>query len=76
MTSLSPQLPPVFTLPWLRLLRWTAVFGQTATVLWVVYGLRLALPLRPVFACIAFTALTNLALHRVPAGRGRCSLPK
>ena len=70
MTSLSPQLPPVFTLPWLRLLRWTAVFGQTATVLWVVYGLRLALPLRPVFACIAFTALTNLALHRVPAGRG------
>lgn len=61
---------PVFTLPWLRLLRWTAVAGQTVTVLWVVFGLQLRLPLAPVFACIGVTALTNLALHRVPAGRG------
>lgn len=61
---------PVFTLQWLRLLRWTAVAGQTLTVLWVVYGLGLPLPLGAVFACIGATALTNIALHRVPAARG------
>lgn len=69
----TPPLPPghpVFTLPWLRWLRWTAVAGQTVTVLWVAFGLQLRLPLVPVFACIGVTALTNLALHRVPAGRG------
>jgi two-component system sensor histidine kinase RegB len=68
--STASPATPVFTLRWLRLLRWTAVAGQTLTVLWVVYGLRLALPLPAVFACIGLTALTNLALQRVPAARG------
>jgi len=60
----------VLTLPWLRLLRWTAVVGQSVTVLWVVYGLKIPLPLVPVFACIGVTALTNLGLHHVPKGVG------
>jgi two-component system sensor histidine kinase RegB len=60
-------------LPWLRRLRWTAVAGQAATVLGVVWGLGLALPLGPAFAVIGFTALTNLGLHLVPAGRGETS---
>ncbi len=54
---------PVFTLAWLRTLRWTAVLGQSATVLWVHFGLRLTLPLAPVFSLIAFTAFTNLLLR-------------
>lgn len=65
----SPEVSPVLTLPWLRLLRWTAVVGQSVTVLVVSGGMKLALPLVPVFACIGFTALTNALLHRVPAGR-------
>jgi two-component system sensor histidine kinase RegB len=60
-------------LPWLRRLRWTAVAGQAITVLWVVRGLNIPLPLGPVFAVISFTALTNLGLHGVPAGRGESS---
>lgn len=61
---------PALKLPWLRRLRWTAVAGQTATVLFVVHGLHVALPLGMAFAVIGFTAFTNLALHFVPAGRG------
>jgi two-component system sensor histidine kinase RegB len=64
------RLPSVLTLPWLRLLRWTAVAGQTVTVLVVVWGLRLPLPLAAVFGCIVTTALSNLGLHFVPPGRG------
>jgi two-component system, sensor histidine kinase RegB len=66
----QPSETPVLTLPWLRQLRWSAVIGQTATVLIVTWGLRVPLPLVPVFVCIALTALTNLLLHGAPAGRG------
>ncbi|MCC6235602.1 MAG: HAMP domain-containing histidine kinase [Verrucomicrobiales bacterium] len=58
------------TLPWLRALRWTAVVGQTATVLAVRYGLGIPLPLAEVFGVIALIAASNLALHSVP--RGAC----
>ena len=61
---------PLLTLPWLRQLRWSAVVGQTATVLIVTWGLRVPLPLVPVFFCIVLTALTNVVLHLVPDGRG------
>ena len=73
----SPALPrdtqPVLTLPWLRLLRWVAVVGQTLAVMWAVWHLRIDLPLPQLAALIAFTALSNLALHQVPAGRGEQS---
>ncbi|MCW5558015.1 MAG: HAMP domain-containing histidine kinase [Verrucomicrobiae bacterium] len=60
---------PALTLPWLRRLRWTAVAGQTLAVWFVIGWLRLPLPLEAVFLCIGCTALSNLALHGIPAGR-------
>lgn len=57
-------------LPWLRRLRWTAVAGQTLTMLFVAHGLGVPLPFRQAFWVIGFTAVTNLALHGLPAGRG------
>lgn len=64
---------PVFPLSWLRTLRWTAVLGQSATVLWVHFGLRLTLPLPPVFSLIAFTAFTNLLLRNLRVDEARSS---
>jgi two-component system sensor histidine kinase RegB len=61
---------PIQTLPWLRRLRWTAVIGQTVTVLVVTRGLHIPLPQLPIWLCIGLTALTNLALHSVRGGRG------
>lgn len=57
-------------LPWLRRLRWTAVAGQTLTVLAVVHGMHVQLPMAAVSWVIGAAVLTNLALHRVPPGRG------
>lgn len=56
-----------FALPWLRGLRWSAVAGQGLCVLLVSEHLQIPLPLKPVFALIGLTALTNLALHLVPS---------
>ena len=64
---------PVLTLPWLRLLRWVAVVGQAMAVLWAAWHLDIDLPLPQLAGLILLTALTNLALHRVPAGRGEQS---
>ena len=47
---------------WLLRLRWVAVAGQLLTVGFVVLVLKVALPLWPLFAIIAFTAATNLGL--------------
>ena len=66
----SSGLTPVLTIPWLRRLRWTAALGQAGTVLYVVGVLKVPLPLVPVFACIGMTAVSNVALHRIPAGQG------
>lgn len=66
----SLQTDRALTLPWLRRLRWTAVIGQTATVLGTVWLLKVPLPLAPVFVCIGLTALSNLALQWVAPGRG------
>lgn len=57
-------------LPWLRRLRWTAVAGQTVTVLFVFYGLKVALPMGTALTAIGVTAVTNILLHLVPPGRG------
>lgn len=70
MNTRSRQEVSKFTLPWLRRLRWTSVIGQSSTVLFVAYILRIPLPLMAVSACIGFTVLTNLALHWIPPGRG------
>jgi len=67
-SALSPD--RALTLPWLRRLRWTAVIGQTATVLGTVWLLKVPLPLLPVFVCIGLTALSNLGLQWVPSGHG------
>lgn len=67
---ISCATPSALKLPWLRRLRWTAVAGQTITMVFVAYGLGVPLPFRQAFGVIGFTALTNLALHGVPAGRG------
>lgn len=68
--SSVPRVSTASTLPWLRQLRWAAVLGQAATVGVVNIWLQVELPLIPVIACIAFTALSNLLLHMVPPGRG------
>lgn len=44
-------------------LRWIAVVGQVATILFVQYGLGIALPLAPMFAVLSALALFNLASH-------------
>lgn len=58
------------SLPWLRWLRWTAVAGQSMAVLTVSSWLGIRLPLASVWSVIGLTAVTNLALHAVPRGRG------
>lgn len=64
-----------WSLHWLRNLRWTAVAGQTVTVLFVEWGLGIRLPLGWVFPVIGLTALTNGVLHVVSSAdwerRGR-----
>lgn len=64
MKDIEPALglDTVRTLPWLIRLRWTAVLGQGLTVLGTVWWLRIPLPLGPIVACIAVTALSNVAL--------------
>ena len=57
-------------LPWIRLLRWTAVAGQTGTVLYVIHGLHIPLPTAQALSVIGLAALTNLALHALQPGRG------
>ncbi len=64
---------PVLTLPWLRQLRWSAVAGQLVTVLIVHWGLKVPLPLDPVFLCIGLIAVTNALLWLVPLGSGESS---
>lgn len=44
-------------------LRWVAVFGQTATVLGVYYGLGFVLPLMACLAVIGLSALSNIVLQ-------------
>ena len=58
------------TLPLLRKLRWTAVAGQATAVTLTVAALKIPLPVGPIAACIAFTAVTNLWLHRIRPGNG------
>ncbi|WP_425396391.1 ATP-binding protein [Aeoliella sp.] len=48
--------------PWLVKLRWVAVVGQLATILFVQFGLEVPLPLAPLVTALAITAVTNLAL--------------
>lgn len=48
--------------PWLVKLRWVAVVGQLATILFVQFGLDVPLPLAPLVTALAVTAVTNLAL--------------
>ncbi|WP_252851133.1 ATP-binding protein [Aeoliella straminimaris] len=50
--------------PWLVKLRWVAVVGQLATILFVQFGLDVPLPLVPLVAALAVTAATNAALDR------------
>ena len=56
--------PPAITMTWLLRTRWAAVFGQSATVLFVRAAFDLELPLSAIFLLIAFTALSNVVLHR------------
>lgn len=48
--------------PWLVKLRWVAVVGQLATILFVQWGLEVPLPLVPLLLALTVTAATNLAL--------------
>lgn len=53
-------------LPWLRLLRWTAVAGQSCTLAWVSWGLGIRLPIGALALCLGILGLTNAVLHAVP----------
>jgi two-component system sensor histidine kinase RegB len=55
---------PAITLRWVLQLRWGAVAGQTATIAVTALAFKLALPLGPLAAILALTALSNVALHR------------
>ena len=59
-TLLSDIQEPRIVLTWLLRLRWLAVAGQVAAVAVAVVGLGLSLPLMPVGAIVAATALSNL----------------
>jgi two-component system sensor histidine kinase RegB len=48
-------------LSWLLKLRWGAAGGQAATILFVRFGMKIALPLAPLLGLVALAALSNLA---------------
>jgi two-component system sensor histidine kinase RegB len=47
-------------LSWLIKLRWGAAAGQLATILFVRFGMKIALPLLPLLGLVALAALSNL----------------
>lgn len=59
------------SISWLLRLRWTAVAGQLATILFVALGMRIPLPLYPLAGILVFTAISNVILHYLPAYRRR-----
>jgi two-component system sensor histidine kinase RegB len=50
------------TLPWLLRLRWAAITGQTATIIFCVDALKIRLPLLPLVCVIATTLASQLLL--------------
>jgi two-component system, sensor histidine kinase RegB len=54
---------PMITLGWIRHLRWGAVLGQAVTVATAALVFGVELPVLPLAAIIALTALSNIALH-------------
>ncbi|MGL4464121.1 MAG: ATP-binding protein [Planctomycetia bacterium] len=62
--SPTPRLERLrINLSWFVKLRWAAVAGQTATLLGVVLGLRIDLPVLPLAVIIGVEAATNAVLH-------------
>ncbi len=59
------------TLGWLLRLRWTAVAGQTVTILLAAWVLHIPLPLQPLLVILLILALSNGLLHEFPANRAR-----
>jgi two-component system, sensor histidine kinase RegB len=47
---------------WLARLRWAAIFGQVTTVFLVRFGLRVAIPIFPIFGVIALLVLFNVGI--------------
>ena len=58
--------PSDITLPWLLRLRWAAITGQTATILFCVEALKIPLPLTQLLTVLALTLASQLALHALP----------
>jgi two-component system sensor histidine kinase RegB len=61
------------TIAWLLRLRWTAVAGQFATILFVAFVLGIPLPLHPLMWILFLTAMSNGILHDIPASPRRNS---
>lgn len=61
------------TISWLLLLRWTAVAGQFATILFVAFVLKIPLPLHPLMGILILTAMSNGVLHDMPSSSRRNS---
>lgn len=59
----SPSARLAVNAPWLVKLRWVALLGQLATVLFVAYGLGVPLAVRPLAAALAVTGVTNVVLE-------------
>ena len=53
------------TLPWLLRLRWAAIIGQTATILFCWDVIKIRLPLLPLMAVLSVTLATQLVLCAV-----------
>lgn len=51
-------------LNWLLTLRWLAIVGQLATILWVHYGFKVVLPLPWLLGIVVLEALSNLLAQR------------
>jgi len=54
--------PTDVTLPWLLRLRWAAITGQTATIIFCEDVIKIHLPLLPLLAVLSFTLASQLVL--------------
>lgn len=61
------------SLSWLLRLRWTAVAGQLATIVFVTFALHIPLPIHALMGILIVTAMSNGILHDLPLGVRRDS---
>lgn len=59
------------TVPWLLRLRWAAITGQTATIVFCTDGLRIRLPLAPLLAVLSVALVSQLLLWGAARRRAR-----